>query len=39
MSGWNFADIWEAATSRFPTAPFARQGKPPVDHQVEGGER
>ena len=26
MTGWNFADMWEAAADQQPDAPFARQG-------------
>ena len=26
MSGWNLADIWEAASTQIPDAPFAKQG-------------
>jgi len=26
MSGWNLADIWEAASAQSPDAPFAKQG-------------
>lgn len=27
MTGWNFADMWEAAADQQPDAPFARQGE------------
>ena len=41
MSGWNFADIWEAAASQIPTAPFATQGEQSItwaeaDRRAEG---
>ena len=41
MSGWNFADIWEAAASQLPTAPFATQGERSIawadaDRRAEG---
>ena len=26
MTGWNLAEIWEAAAAQLPEAPFARQG-------------
>ena len=41
MTGWNLAEIWEAAAAQLPEAPFARQGDRSItwvdaDRRAEG---